>query len=183
MARALLGAPLRAVWCHGTREHRFDVAQSSTSLITMNCNTLWCTALNMRASHELQWFAMLHSDVEPVEWWIDKLIAEAEKYGADMMSAVIPLKNFTGSTSTGIANAGKAFNQFCRLTQSQVRHPSFPETFGINEAVDALAALPEPLRVVGRHASSFWSTRVASSFASRDPGLKRYGSSKQTASR
>jgi len=147
--QSLTWGAARAVWFHATREHRFDVAQSSTSLITMNCNTLWCTALNMRASHELQWFAMLHSDVEPVEWWIDKLIAEAEKHGADMMSAVIPLKNFTGSTSTGIASAGNAFNQFCRLTQSQIRHPSFPETFGINEAADALAALPEPLRVVG----------------------------------
>jgi hypothetical protein len=139
----------RAVWRFATREHRFDVAQSSTSLITMNCNTLWCAALNMRASHELEWFAMLHTDVEPMEWWIDTLIAEAVNHGADLMSTVIPLKNFTGSTSTGIANAGSAFGQFCRLTLSQIRHPSFPDTFGIEEAVEALARLPEPLRVVG----------------------------------
>jgi hypothetical protein len=129
--------------------HRFDVAQASASLITFNCNTLWCTALNRRVSHEVEWFAMLHTDVEPSEWWIDQLIAEAEKHGADMMSAIIPLKNPTGSTSTGIANAGSAFGQFCRLTQAQVRHPLFPDTFGIGEAAEALEKLPEPLRIAG----------------------------------
>lgn len=139
----------KAIWRAGSREHRFEVASASASLITLNCNTLWCTALNRRGEHEVEWFAMLHTDVEPAEWWIDVLIAEAEKYGADMMSAVIPLKNETGSTSTGIANAGSAFGQFCRLTQSQVHHPLFPETFGIVEAVEGLERLPEPLKILG----------------------------------
>jgi hypothetical protein len=142
-------AAARAIWCTGTRLHRFDVAQSSMSLITMNCNTLWCAALNRRATHEVEWFAMLHTDVEPSDWWVDQLIAEAEKHGADMMSAIIPLKNSTGSTSTGIANAGDRCGQYCRLTQTQVRHPAFPDTFGIDEAVEALERLPDPLRIIG----------------------------------
>jgi hypothetical protein len=139
----------RSVFTRATRVHRVDIVQASASLITLNCNSLWCAALNGRKSHALDWFAMLHTDVEPSEWWIDSLIAEAEKHGADLMSAVIPLKNRSGGTSTAIAHADSRFGQFCRLTQSQILHPDFPKTFGINEAVDALAALPEPMRITG----------------------------------
>jgi hypothetical protein len=106
---------------------------------------------------------MLHADVSPEAWWIDTLIDEAEKHNADMVSAVVPLKNLTGVTSTVIADpgwdaellrGGRPARYFGRLTMRQVRHSRFPTTFGINEAADALAQLPEDLRITNapRHA-------------------------------
>jgi hypothetical protein len=103
-------------------------------------------ALNTRQANDLQWFAMLHSDIGPEPYWLDKLIAEAEKHGADMLSAVVPIKSQDGLTSTAILKPGEPFGAFMRLTMSQVRHPAFPDTFDIHMAVDALASLPEELR-------------------------------------
>jgi hypothetical protein len=92
------------------------------------------------------WFAMLHADVEPEQWWIDKLIDEAELHDADFLSAVIPIKDERGMTSTAIERLGFA-SAFLRLTQKQIASPLFPRTFGIDECVRALTSLPPPLRV------------------------------------
>jgi hypothetical protein len=111
-----------------------------------------------RQDRNIAWFAMLHADVAPEPGWLDKLIAEAEQHGADIVSTVIPLKDFTGKTSTAIANdnwktepvgglGAKYPGIFGRLTLQQVHHLNFPRTFDLNAAADALVALPEPLRM------------------------------------
>jgi len=91
---------------------------------------------------------MLHGDVFPAAGWIDTLIDEAERLGADMVSAVAPLKNDSGYTSTALATSPvPELNREClRLTQSQVLHKKFPESFDVNMAADALEGLPEPCR-------------------------------------
>ena len=89
---------------------------------------------------------MLHADVAPEPWWLDKLITEAEKHEADLMAAVVPMKDMNGFTSTAIARAG-ASRIFCRLMMHQVRHPLFPDTFNIDLAASALENLPDPFRV------------------------------------
>jgi hypothetical protein len=157
-SNVLIGCPLyertmhfgsaKAIWRTASRVHRVEVCKQKASLLATNCNFLWCTALNYRESKNLHWFAMLHADIEPDAWWIDTLIAEASKYDADMMSAIVPIKDHVGVTSTALAKPGSRYGNFCRLTQAQVRHASFPDTFGIHEAVDALSRLPETLRVV-----------------------------------
>lgn len=127
-------------------------------LTSPNCNDIWCTALNARLDNPaVKWFAMLHADVAPEPWWIDIAIAEAERTKADMLSAVIPLKDARAVTSTVIASedwtpdniaAGKSLpKRFGRLTMRQVMHSRFPKTFGINECCDALAQLPEEMQV------------------------------------
>jgi hypothetical protein len=138
-------AAAKALWRTASRMHQIEVCKQGASLLAMNCNILWCTALNYRHSKNLQWFAMLHSDIEPQDYWLDTLIEQAERYGADLMSAVVPLKDAKGLTSTAVARPGTRYGNFCRLTQQQVRHPQFPDTFGINELADALARLPETL--------------------------------------
>jgi hypothetical protein len=139
----------RAVWGTAAREHRVLPASWDFSLIPVNCNHHWCAALNTRAANQLEWFAMLHSDIGPEPWWLDKLIAEAIKYGADLLSAVVPLKNEEGLTSTAILKPGGLFGVFHRLSLAQVLHPEFPETFDVGAAVEALARLPGDLRDEG----------------------------------
>lgn len=150
----------------GTAQAAYQSASRRFNVLTMaqgrgltspNCNFLWCSALNARLDNPaVKWFAMLHADIAPEPWWIDLLIAEAEKHKADMVSAVVPLKDGRGLTSTVIGSpdwtaetiaAGKLPKRFGRLSLQQVLHSRFPTTFGINEAADALAQLPEDLRV------------------------------------
>jgi len=75
------------------------------------------------------------------------LITEAQRHKADLLSAVVPVKNNSGQTTTAIANPAREYGCLFRLTQAQVRHPYFPDTFGINEAADAIERLPADLCV------------------------------------
>jgi hypothetical protein len=157
MSRIFLGCPLygwsvdwgmaRAAHVLGSRQHQVDVCPSSVSLIPSNCNRLLASALNTRQQRGYEWFAMLHSDIEPAAYWLDTLIAEAEKHGADLMSAVVPIKDQRGLLSTVIADPSSLYGGFTTLTLRQVHHASFPATFGIAEAASALEQLPEELRV------------------------------------
>lgn len=139
----------RGLWGWATERDdvRVITATRGSSLIPGSCNVLLCNALNLREEHGLTWFALLHADIAPEHFWLDKLITEAEKHDADMMSVVVPIKDQKGLTSTAIANPAQGRGQFCRLTQRQVWHPDFPETFDIHAAADALESLPGGLRV------------------------------------
>lgn len=159
MANILLGCPTydgslnsltaQSIFATAAREHRVFTAVADFSLVSLNCNRLWCQALNTREANQLEWFAMLHADVAPEPWWLDKLIAEAERNDADLLSAVVPIKDERGLTSTAILLPGGPLGGFYRLTMAQALHPTFPVTFDIHQAVAALASLPDGLRETG----------------------------------
>lgn len=118
----------------------------SSSLIPGSCNVLWCDALNNYEAGRLDYFVMLHADISPESFWLDKLLDIIERTGADMVSACVPIKDERGVTSTAIASADYR-TQFCRITQRQLWHPDFPETFDIDQAADALERLPGDLQI------------------------------------
>lgn len=72
------------------------------SVLTFNFNTTWTIALNERANLGLTHFAMLHEDVCPEDFWLDKLLDELRKSDADVVSAVVPIKTSEGTTSTAL---------------------------------------------------------------------------------
>lgn len=122
-------------------------------LTTTACTRLWADALNVRDTtqredgYRFRWFAMLHSDVDPGSWWVDRLINLAEEYEADLVSAVVPLKGDRGLTSTAIAHPENP-GLFCsRLTLRQLHHESFPRTFDGELAAKSLAELPDDMHV------------------------------------
>lgn len=137
----------QAVWAGCTKLHQVYVSMQGQSLLAKNFNEMWCDALNQRESRDLKYFAMLHADIQPEAYWLDKLIAELDANDADVMSAIVPIKDNRGVTSTAIAYPGDPYRVFTRLTVRQMRHPSFPATFDIAGAVEGLAALPPELRV------------------------------------
>jgi hypothetical protein len=145
----------KILWQRSSQRHQVDVYSASSSLLTNCCNGLLRDALNKRAAFNFTWFAMLHNDVAPQDWWLDTLIAEAEAQAADMLCTVIPVKDARGLTSTAIADPSLK-RCFCRLTQAQICHPQFPTTFDIHGAADALERLPEPLRVADVPRSILW---------------------------
>jgi len=156
MQRIFLALPSYDGWrCDGnaeaahktaTRKHQVFPVPKGGSLITGSCNYLLATALNAREQYGFTWFAMLHADIAPEPFFIDKMIDEAEAHGADLLSVVIPLKSTDCLTSTNIGS-GRRFMQFGRLTMRQVHYHSFPRTFDIHMAADALESLPPPLGV------------------------------------
>lgn len=134
-------------WCNqASRNHDVMSRPGAGSFLTLNMNLMWTAALNLRAQG-VTWFAMLHGDIVPAEWWLDTLVEIALTRGADFVSAVVPLKDGSGRTSCGIADLQNDWNPYTRITQRQLWHPNFPETFNRDEAVDALKNLPVFLRV------------------------------------
>src|SRR5690349_4749240 len=81
------------------RERAMLQVVQQSSLLASACNNLWCKALNNRVKDNLKWFVLLHADIVPEEWFVVKLIALAEQHDADVMSAVVPIKEPTGVTS------------------------------------------------------------------------------------
>ena len=78
--------------------------ESQTSVLTQAFNQPWVMALNLRRTHPVAGFAMLHADVEPEYGWLDPLWTERCRLGADILSVVIPFKLPNGRTSTALGN-------------------------------------------------------------------------------
>lgn len=120
------------------------------SLLAHACNKMYVQALNLREKHKLKWFAMLHADVVPEPFWLDKMVQIAEEADADMLSAIVPIKDGRGLTSTAIAQQGTKWGAFARLTMAQVH--ALPKTFDKHLLRTGLKALPDDLRIeLGEH--------------------------------
>jgi len=88
--------------------HRPDaeVITISTSLLCLNRNRLWCEALNRRAGKTITHFLFLDADVAPVDHdWFEVLLREMRRHGAQVLGAVVPIKNGAGLTSTARESA------------------------------------------------------------------------------
>jgi SAM-dependent methyltransferase len=107
------------------------------SLLASNFNQLWCHALNLvHEGRQLDYFAMLHDDIGPEDWWLDKLIDELESSQLDVLSVAVPIKDTRGVTSMALHKEGDNWMPLTRLTMHDVYE--LPETFTSSD-------LPAPL--------------------------------------
>jgi len=127
--KAFIGMPMHTTSCHPSAaagmHHALAQGASYQGEINASaiCNSslpycfdmLWCNARNMGADY----FAMIHSDVCPHMGWFNILYDELQRTGADLVSAVVPIKNVTGMTSTGIDDTGNIWHPR-RLTLHEV---------------------------------------------------------------
>lgn len=114
---------------HTGKGHRVhDLRMKSCSLLPMSFNALWCEALNER-DRGITHFAMMHDDLCVEDGWLETLLAEMEAHGADVVSAVIPLKDDRGLTSTGVFDAG---NRMRKLSLAEAL--ALPRTFSAADA-------------------------------------------------
>lgn len=90
--------------------------------LTCNFNRLLCDALDGDYTH----FVMLHADIAPNPGWLDKLIEVMERFQADIVSAISPIKDERGLTSTAIENIEDPWHPI-RFTMKEVfkLDPSF----------------------------------------------------------
>lgn len=97
------------------------------SLLAANFNGLWCSALNaVHHGEPIKYFAMLHDDIGPQDFWLDDLIAELEENDLDVLGVVVPIKDHKGLTSIAI-DGDDTWRPKCRLTMSEVYN--LPQTF------------------------------------------------------
>lgn len=120
----------------GGQSHRvsLDRVYHGGSLLAHNFNALWCGAINVNdQGPPVDYFAMLHSDVEPDQGWLDVLIEEMEAHDLDMLGVVVPIKDLQGLTSIALHNVdGDRWRPLCRLTMQEVMQ--LPETFTQTDA-------------------------------------------------
>lgn len=134
MPKVLIGLPTyddttnarQALFLYLARSDRLDTVLHTKQLSAL-CwcfNTLWAEALNDKT---FDYFLLLHADIIPVapQRWITKLIGEAERAHADLLSVVAPLKAPHGFTSTALVS--DAHPQYRRLTMTELAQ--LPETF------------------------------------------------------
>lgn len=98
-----------------------------STLLPFAFNQAWVAALNTRDSGvPIRYFAMIHDDIAPDPFWVDTLIDEMQVVGADVISAIVPIKDHHGLTSTAVY----AGDIWCprRLTMTEVM--DLPETIG-----------------------------------------------------
>lgn len=77
------------------------IQEQPGSLLTAACNALWAHMLNLRKHDGLTHFVMLHADVKPAtREWLSLLLDEMKRVEADVISAIVPIKDERGLTST-----------------------------------------------------------------------------------
>lgn len=102
--------------------------QASSSVLPSAFNDLLAKALDARDQGEVTHLAMVHADVAPEPGWLDVLYGELWTHGADLVSAVVPIKAPGGRTSTAIGNAADRWD-IKRCIHMHERE-SLPDTFG-----------------------------------------------------
>jgi hypothetical protein len=117
----------RASWTH-----RVQINHHDKSLLSAAFNKLWCDALNAFEAGEITHLAFLHADINPGDGWIDMLIHEMDDAYAAVCSAVSPIKDQRGLTSTGLGELGLQWSPLRRFTMKEVL--DFPVTFDAGDA-------------------------------------------------
>lgn len=106
------------------------VRVSSSSLLANNFNNMYCEALNMRPNGVTH-FMLIHDDLILPPFFVDQMVEIYEKHKADMLSAIIPIKNTRGLTSTALDEPFRNNDwpwSFRRLTLKEI-HNDYPPTF------------------------------------------------------
>ncbi len=99
-------------------------------------NGLLCDAYMMQNEHAIDFFAMVHGDVVPEAFWLSTLLDELEKHDADMVSAVIAIKDAAGNSSTGLQYADKPQWPTRRLTMTEIHKSRLPKTFNHEDLIE-----------------------------------------------
>lgn len=107
-------------------------AHVTNSVLPHAFNQLLALALDERDKGDITHFAMCHSDIIATPGWLDVLWAEMAAHDADLVSAVVPIKEDSTRTSTAIGLEADPW-QVVRSVHLEDRG-SLPETFGPEEA-------------------------------------------------
>jgi len=104
-----------------------------SSLLCRGFNTMFAMALNNR-NKGFTHFLLHHADIGPEMGWLDKMVEIMQREGADVLSAVSPIKNQEGLTSTALDEDWRGRSAFVcprRLTLHEL-YNDFPTSIPQN---------------------------------------------------
>lgn len=114
---------------------------NSSSLLANNFNQLYCNALNLRrGGMPITHFCLLHCDVVPdSDNWLNEMILEMDEHGLDVISAVTPIKDGRGLTSTAMCMSAES-DRVKATVRRITLHESMmmPTTFDAGDAATIL---------------------------------------------
>lgn len=101
-----------------------------SSILPLTFDMAWAEALNRRNGVEgehgpIDYFVMLHSDINPQKGWLDILVSKCIRYGADIVSALVPIKNEMGLTSTALDQGNLWKPRRLTMTEAMQLPPDF----------------------------------------------------------
>ncbi len=112
-------------------EDRIEVGGNSVAIsgsLAHSFNTLLASALDFRDAGRVTHFAMLHDDIAPSGPWVTQLWRVMRTTGADLVSAVVPIKEEPpGRTSTAIGSREDHWlvNRYIWLGEKATLPPTF----------------------------------------------------------
>jgi hypothetical protein len=122
--------------------HYYHVYRRGEAYVDRNFSTCWAAALNSRHDDfraedgsrvprgDWDVFSMVHVDVAPhLKHWLNQLLAEYDRSGADLLSVVLPIKTHHGMTSTCLMD-----------TQGRVRRVTMEELYELPPTFDSAVA-------------------------------------------
>ncbi len=112
--------------CRAGSPIKVKLMDSGGSLLAHSFNRPWCAAVAKYEEGLIDAFAMIHSDMAPEPNWLDILYEQLVASGADVVSAVVPIKDDRGLSSTGVDDVGDPW-VIRRLTLHQTA--KMPTTF------------------------------------------------------
>lgn len=133
--------------------------QSASSLLAYGFNSLWAAALDWARAGVIDYFLMHHSDIQIVTpCWLDVMLEEIKREEAAVLSAVVPIKDGSGLTSTAV-ETGDVWNPR-KLTLRQCRE--LPTTFSFKDLPNPGPALlvNTGLILVNLHREQFHKTNA-----------------------
>jgi hypothetical protein len=122
----------QSAFCCIAKGHQMEIVGADAASWD-NMNVLWCTALNAAKNHGVTHFAMIHADIVPVldQDWVNIMLADMAERDLDFISAVVPIKDTRGMTSSGIGDPADPWVPYRRFTMHEIY--SFPPTFNQDE--------------------------------------------------
>lgn len=84
-----------------SRHHTVNLGMMSSSANCLGFNKLWLDALELRPKGFTH-FLMLHSDIVPEIYFVDKMVDIMQQTGMDIVSVVSPIKDEKGLTSIAL---------------------------------------------------------------------------------
>jgi len=99
----------------------YDISRCDTSANAHGMNRLWIDALERAERGEITHFMMLHSDIVPEFNWLSKMMTIMERTGADVLSAVVPIKDSQGFTSTALDQPVSDVDPYWRVRRLTMR--------------------------------------------------------------
>jgi hypothetical protein len=109
-----------------SRCYDHTIVKNGSSIITTTFNKLLVEVMN--SDDTFTHLLMLHADIVPDMFFADKLVEELEVNDLDMLSAVVPIKNERGTTSTGVEVIGTQW-AVRRLCMNEIYGWDLPPTF------------------------------------------------------